>query len=355
MTQPPAQRPIDLRSDTVTKPTPGMIEAMLLAQLGDDVYSEDPTVNQLEEYVADLLGHEAALFVPTGVMGNQLCLKVLTNPGNEVLLGERSHIFNYETGAPALLSGVQVHTLPDDDGWMELPAIEAAIREDAYYLPQTTVIAVEQTHNRAGGSVIPMEHLRQIVELGRGKGIGLHLDGARLWNACVATGISPRQYASQFDTVSVCLSKGLGAPIGSVMASTAERVTLARKFRKVWGGGWRQAGILAACGLFGLRHQMDRLREDHQKAACFAEILSHSPMIEIPRSPETNIVVFKTVGFDLLRLADVMKGEGVWLSTAFKGLLRAVFHHDVTLEQSAHAAQAIVAALERNHKVAAGL
>lgn len=343
MTQPP----IDLRSDTVTKPTPGMIQAMLAAQLGDDVYAEDPTVNQFEEHVADLLGHEAALFVPTGVMSNQLCLKVLTNPGDEVIVGQRSHIFNYETGAPALLSGIQLHTLPDEQGWMEFTQIEEAIREDAYYLPRTAVIAVEQTHNRAGGSVIPMEYLQNVVELGRRKGIGLHLDGARLWNASVATGISPREYASQFDTVSVCFSKGLGAPVGSVMASSKERVVLARKFRKVWGGGWRQAGILAACGLFGLQHQMQRLEEDHQKAAHFAEILSGSPMIQIPRFPETNIVVFKTVGFDLLRLAELVKVEGLWLSTAFKGLLRAVFHMDVTLEQTTAAAQKIVATLKK--------
>lgn len=341
------QPPIDLRSDTVTKPTPGMVEAMLRAELGDDVYAEDPTVNQLEEYVAELLGHESALFVPTGVMSNQLCLKVLTVPGNEVILGERSHIFNYETGAPALLSGIQLHTLPDEQGWMELPEIEEAIREDAYYLPRTAVIAVEQTHNRAGGSILPMEYLQQVVRLGRAAGVGLHLDGARLWNASVATGIAPAHYAAQFDTVSVCLSKGLGAPVGSVMASSKERITLARKFRKVWGGGWRQAGILAACGLFGLQHQMERLEEDHQKAARFAEILSSSPMIEIPRLPETNIVVFKTVGFDLLRLAEIVKAEGVWLSTAFKGLLRAVFHMDVTIEQTTLAAQTVVAALHK--------
>lgn len=338
---------IDLRSDTVTKPTSGMIQAMLSAELGDDVYSEDPTVNQLEEYVADLLGHEAALFVPTGVMSNQLCLKVLTNPGDEVIVGERSHIFNYETGAPALLSGIQLHTLPDEQGWMQLSEIEEAIREDAYYLPRTAVIAVEQTHNRAGGSIIPMEDMQQIVQLGRRKGVKLHLDGARLWNACVATGIAPHEYASQFDTVSVCLSKGLGAPVGSVMASSQDRVLLARKFRKVWGGGWRQAGILAACGLFGLQQQLERLKEDHQKAARFAEILSNSDMIEIPRFPETNIVVFKTVGYDLLRLAEVVKSEGIWLSTAFKGLLRAVFHMDVTLEQAIIAAQSIVATMRR--------
>jgi len=336
----PMQR-IDLRSDTVTRPTEGMLQAMSEASVGDDVYAEDPTVSALEERVAELLGKERALFVPTGVMSNQLCLKVLTAPGDEVIVGEDSHIFNYETGAPALLSGVQLHTVADRGGAMLPVDIDAAIREDAYYLPRTAVIAVEQTHNRAGGAVIPIERLEKIARLAEDRGIALHLDGARLWNACVATGVSPKEYATWFDTVSVCLSKGLGAPVGSVMASTADRVEIARRFRKIWGGGWRQAGYLAAAGLYALDHHVDRLVEDHRKASVFADILANSPRITIGTAPQTNIVVFTVADADPVELTSELQGMGVLVSAAFKGKLRAVFHYDVSMDDAVAAAQII--------------
>lgn len=333
---------IDLRSDTVTRPTEAMLQAMFGARVGDDVYAEDPTVNALEERVATLLGKERALFVPTGVMSNQLCLNVLTRPGDEVIVGEESHIFNYETGAPALLSGVQLHTISDRGGMMEVADIDAAVREEAYYLPRTAVVAVEQTHNRGGGAVIPFERLGQIVRFAREHEIGLHLDGARLWNASVATGISPKEYAEPFDTVSVCLSKGLGAPIGSVMASTSERVEIARRFRKIWGGGWRQAGYLAAAGLYALDHHIERLADDHAKAAAFAEILSSFPGIGIPVTPQTNIVVFTVADADPVRLTAELQEKGVLVSAAFKGKLRAVFHLDVSMDDAVSAARTII-------------
>jgi threonine aldolase len=323
-----------------------MRAAMLEAPVGDDVYGEDPTVNALEERVAEMLGTERALFVPTGVMSNQLCLKALTRPGDEVIVGTNSHIFNYETGAPALLSGIQLHTIPDDAGWFGLDDVDGAIREAAYYLPRTSAIALEQTHNRAGGTVIPFDALRAIAAFGRERGIGMHLDGARLFNACVATGIAPRQYAEHFDTVSICLSKGLGAPIGSVLAGSREVVDIAYKFRKVWGGGWRQAGILASAGLHALDHHIDRLAEDHEKAALFARALDGHPQLSLPVAPQTNIVLLTVGGVDTTEFASRLAERGLLISAAFKGKLRAVFHMDVSADEATAAAELIRAELD---------
>jgi threonine aldolase len=334
-------KPIDLRSDTVTRPTPEMREAMFASDVGDDVYGEDPTVNRLQERVAEMLGKECALFVPTGVMSNQLCLKALTQPGDEVIVGASSHIFNYETGAPALLSGIQLHTIPDPRGRMSLDEVDRAVREDAYYLPRTAAIALEQTHNREGGAIIPKELIGEIAGFARSRRIALHLDGARIWNACVASGISPRAYAEPFDTISVCLSKGLGAPVGSVMAGSARHVEIAHKFRKVWGGGWRQAGVLAAAGLYALENNIGRLAEDHAKAREFARLLDRSEGIELFGAPDTNIVIFSVGGRDTGELSRELAAKGLLISAAFKGKLRAVFHMDVTLEQAREAAEVI--------------
>ncbi len=332
---------IDLRSDTVTRPTAEMRAVMVDAPVGDDVYGEDPTVNRLQEEVADLLGKERALFVPTGVMSNQLCLKALTEPGDEVILGHSSHIFNYETGAPALLSGIQLHTVADDGGVIGPADISEAIREDAYYLPPTRVIALEQTHNREGGAVVPMETIEAVAAVARRNGIAMHLDGARLWNATVATGIAPSAYARQFDTVSVCLSKALGAPVGSVLAGPAEVVTRAHRFRKIWGGGWRQAGMLAAAGLFALEHNIDRLADDHRKARLFADRITASDRIILAAKPQTNIVIFRLRDADVKRFVARLADEGILLSAAFKGAIRAVFHMDVSEENVRTAADRI--------------
>ncbi len=318
-----------------------MREAMIDAEVGDDVYGEDPTVIRLQQRVAEMLGKEAAIFVPTGVMSNQLCLKALTAPGDEVIVGASSHIFNYETGAPALLSGIQLHTLPDPRGVMSIEDIDRAIREEAYYLPRTAAVALEITHNREGGTIPPIDYVREVTDFVRGRGIALHLDGARLWNAVVATGISPGEYASMFDTVSVCLSKGLGAPIGSVMVGTRRHIEIAWRFRKVWGGGWRQAGMLAAAGLHALDHHIERLAEDHAKATAFAAELRRGNGNEVFVEPQTNIVIFSVAGAEPAEVAARMKERGVLLSAAFKGKLRAVFHMDVSQDDAVKAASAI--------------
>lgn len=338
---------IDLRSDTVTKPSLEMREAMFHAEVGDDVYGEDPTVNRLEELVAEMLGKERALFVPTGVMGNQLCLKAHTDPGDEVILGKYSHIFNYETAAPSLLSGIQVNTLREEKGMLNPDEVVEAIREEAYYLPRTAVIAQEQTHNRNGGNIIPLHQLEKISGIAGEAGAVSHLDGARLWNAVAETGITPAEYAATFDTVSVCFSKGLGAPVGSALAGSADVVEKAYRFRKIWGGGWRQAGLLAAACIYALGNNIQRLKDDHVKARAFHAKLVEIEGLDVADIPETNIVLFRVPGYNPTELAEYAVREGVLLSSAFKGTLRAVFHMDVTLDQAEQAVDMIATAFTK--------
>lgn len=339
--------PIDLRSDTVTKPTPEMKERMFSAEVGDDVYGEDPTVNRLEEMIAVMLGKERGLFVPTGVMGNQLCLKALTEPGDEVIVGKNSHIFNYESGAPGVLSGIQLCTVGEEEGKLREEEILRDIRESAYYLPRTAVIAQEQTHNKEGGKTIPAGHLTRIAEIGKENGAAAHLDGARLWNAVAETGISPVEWAAPFDTVSVCFSKGLGAPVGSALVGPAAVVERAHRFRKMWGGGWRQGGILAAACIYALENNIDRLREDHKKARAFYERIAAAPGIDLGTTPDTNIVLFRVPGLTTGQIAEAAQSRGVLISTAFKGMLRAVFHMDVSMEESIAAADTLVEEIGR--------
>lgn len=334
--------PIDLRSDTVTKPTPEMKEYMFSAEVGDDVYGEDPTINRLEEMVAAMLGKERALFVPTGVMGNQLCLKVLSEPGDEVIVGKNSHIFNYESGAPGVLSGIQLYTVEENEGMLDEEEVDRAIREREYHLPRTAVIAQEQTHNKKGGKTIPLAHIQQIANLAKENGAANHLDGARLWNAVAETGISPATWAAPFDTVSVCFSKALGAPIGSALVGSAAVVERAHRFRKMWGGGWRQAGILAAACIYALENNIERLRDDHAKARSFYTGISTAPGIELGTPPDTNIVLFNVPGLTTHAIAEAAAAEGVLISTAFKGMLRAVFHMDVSMAESEKAAKVLV-------------
>ena len=286
---------IDLRSDTVTKPSEEMRKAMYDAEVGDDVYKEDPTVNALEEYIADLLGKESALFVPSGLMGNQICLKVLTQPGDEVICERYSHIFQYESGTPAAISGLQLNLLDGKEGVITVDQIEPVIRPDsAYYMPRTRVIEIENTHNAAGGTVHPINNIHAIRELADNYNLYMHLDGARLWNASVATGIPLVEYASYFESVSVCLSKGLGAPIGSVIASYEEFIKEAYRIRKAWGGGMRQVGVIAAAGLYAVKNNIERLKEDHEKAQILANYLTAFDSLEIdPEIVHTNIVMFK--------------------------------------------------------------
>lgn len=326
---------IDLRSDTVTKPTEGMREAMAKAAVGDDVYGEDPTINALQEKIARMFRKEAALFVPSGTMGNQLCLKILTQPGDEVIVDSEAHIFHYETAAPSVLSAVQLRPLPSNRGVWEEEQIRAAIRPEAYYLPPTRVICLEQTHNRYGGAILPLELFRKVRAIADEYNIAVHCDGARIWNAAVATGISVAEYAQYCDTLSVCFSKGLGAPVGSIVIGSAEHIERARKWRKVWGGGMRQAGILAAAALYAIEHHFHRLEEDHSNARVFAQKLQEIPGIQVePAMVETNIVVFnvRALGCSASEFVHRCRHAGVLFNAIGKSTIRAVFHLDVTRE-----------------------
>ena len=264
---PMAIMPIDLRSDTVTRPSPGMRTAMAEAEVGDDVFGEDPTVNLLQSRVAAILEKEAALFVPSGTMGNQICIKVHTQPGDEVIVERGAHVFNYETAGAAFLSSVQIHPIEGIRGVLAPEEILKAIRPRVYYMPRTRLLCVENTHNRAGGTVTSLERMRELRAVATECGLAVHLDGARLWNACAALGVPPAAFAKEADSVSVCLSKGLGAPVGSVVAGTRQFVDEARHYRKLFGGGMRQAGILAAAGLFALENHLPDLPQDHEKAS----------------------------------------------------------------------------------------
>ncbi len=325
---------IDLRSDTVTKPSSAMRKAMYEAEVGDDVYKEDPTVNELEEFSAALFGKEAALFVPSGVMGNQLCLKVLTNPFDEVILDKDAHIIHYESGSPAVLSGIQLYPVDGHKGAFTAEQIEPIIRPaSAYYMPRTRVIAIENTHNRAGGTIYPFKEIEKISLLAKQYKLAMHLDGARIWNASVVSGISLKKYASNFDTVSCCLSKGLGAPIGSLVISTKKNIDDAYRYRKAFGGGMRQVGIIAAAGLYALRHNIERLNEDHQNAKRIAAAIAEHPAFEIDfDSVETNILSFKSKKYSIEEVISALKENGIMISVGAVGYLRAVTHLDISQE-----------------------
>ena len=335
---------IDLRSDTVTRPSSAMREAMAKADVGDDVFGEDPTVNLLQEKVATLLGKEAALYVPSGSMGNQTCIKVHTQPGDEVIVERGCHVLNYETGALALLSSVQPNTIEGVRGVFTVEDIKRVIRPKVYYMPRTKLICIENTHNRAGGTIFPLPIIKEIHELAKNEGIKFHLDGARLWNACVETGISPKEYASYFDSVSVCLSKGLGAPVGSVICGSKEFINEARHYRKIFGGGMRQAGVLAAAGIYALDHNVSRLKEDHAKAKFLASELAKVPSFSIDsESVQTNIIIIdlQKSGRNPNDVLSLLREKGVLLTIGNYMGLRAVTHLDVSMEEVQTAAKII--------------
>ncbi len=340
---------IDLRSDTVTRPTAGMKKAMFEAELGDDVFGEDPTVNRLQETVAGLLGKEAALYVPSGTMGNQICIKVHTRPGDEVIAEQGAHVFNYETGGAAFLSNVQVHTIEGKYGRMTVDQIRRAMRPHLYYMPRSRLLCLENTHNRAGGTIYPLTEMQDVCAFAHSEGMQVHLDGARLWNASAATGVAPKDYAANVDSVSVCLSKGLGAPVGSVLAGSREFVEEARHYRKIFGGGMRQAGVLAAAGLYALEHHRERLREDHEKAQYLARQLSSVQGMEIDlASVETNIVIISVEhsGKKPEEILATLRTRGVALSMGNYLGLRAVTHLDVSMDQVRRAAEIVREAVE---------
>ncbi len=325
---------IDLRSDTVTKPSESMRKAMYNAEVGDDVYKEDPTVNELQEYTANLLGKEAALFVPSGVMGNQICLNVHTHPGDEVICEADAHIFQYESGSPAALSGLQLYPVIGDNGIIDPESVRPLVRPiSAYYMPRSKVLEVENTHNRAGGTVYSIEQIEKLKNIADEYNLKYHLDGARLWNASIASGNSLEKYCSYFDSVSVCLSKGLGAPIGSIIAGERDFITEAFRVRKAWGGGMRQVGILAAAGLYAIKNNIERLAEDHEKAKILAKYLAESGKFEIKlENVQTNILIFKPKTLSIEVALKKCEEHGLMLSVGQVGTLRAVTHMDVSFE-----------------------
>ena len=338
---------IDLRSDTITQPTPAMREAMARAEVGDDVFGDDPTVTRLEKQVAALLGMEAALFAPSGTMTNQLALRAHTEPGDEILLDANAHIYYYEAGGPAAISGIMCRCLPGVRGIFTATDVEAALRPPDQHFPPTKLVCVENTHNRGGGAVWPIQRIQEVAAVSRRHGLRLHLDGARLWNASIATGIPERAYASHFDSVSVCFSKGLGAPIGSALCGTAAFIQRARRFRKMLGGGMRQAGIIAAAALHALDHHRQRLAEDHANALTLAKGLSQLPGLTVDlANVQTNIVLIHTPDTPAAPLAQKLDAAGVRVLPVGPNTLRAVTNLMVSVEEIPQAVEIFVRTLK---------
>jgi len=323
---------IDLRSDTVTKPTPGMLDAMMRAEVGDDVYKEDPTVNDLEERLADMFGKPKALFFPTGTMANQTALKLHTNPGDQVICDSNAHIYHYEGGGASFNSGISCKLLDGHRGMFTAEQVVEAINPpDFYHSPLTKLVEIENTANRGGGSCWDFEELKKIRTVCNEHHLGYHLDGARIWNALAAKPETARDYGQLFDTMSVCLSKGLGCPVGSVLIGDEEIMQNALRIRKILGGGMRQVGYLAAAGLYALDHHLDRLGDDHQKAQDIAKVLSGLDSIKSVAPVETNIIIFelKDKNNDA-KFLNTFAEKGIRLSSMGSGKLRIVTHLDYT-------------------------
>jgi threonine aldolase len=337
---------IELRSDTFTRPTPAMRQAMASAQVGDDVWGEDPTIQRLEAAVAERLGHEAALYVPSGTMGNQICLRLAAPPGTECLANEDNHILWYEAAAAPVLSGVQLHPVPGDRGRLEVAAARARVRTARYGVP-TSALAVEQTHNRAGGAVQPLDVLEGLRELADEAGLHLHCDGARIWNASVASGVPLERYGALFDSLSVCFSKALGAPVGSAVVGGRDLVDRAREVRHLYGGAMRQAGVLAAAALVALEQHIDRLATDHARARALAETVAAAvPGSVDPAAVETNMVLLAAGAFgtDGPRLVERLAELGVAAADTDPDRVRLVFSYEVGDDDAERAAKAVVAA-----------
>jgi threonine aldolase len=342
--QPKSARPmIDLRSDTVTQPTSAMKEAMMSAPLGDDIFSDDPTVNALQERVAEMFGMEAALFVPSGTMANQIAIRSHTEPGDEIICHHLSHIYLYEAGAPAALSGCSLRLLDGDRGMFTPDDVRAVLRPVDQHFPVSRLCVIENTQNRGGGSVWPVERIAAISETARELGLKMHLDGARIMNACVASGTSPKEYARHFDSTTICFSKGLGAPVGSAVAGTKTFINRARRFRKMFGGAMRQSGILAAAANYALDHHVERLTEDHENAAMLAQRLSENPRIRV-EDCETNIVYFdlQTSAGTAPQLEEKLRQDNVKMLALGPQRLRAVTHLHIKRDDIEQAATAIL-------------
>ncbi|OGQ83418.1 MAG: threonine aldolase [Deltaproteobacteria bacterium RIFOXYA12_FULL_58_15] len=340
----------DLRSDTVTLPSDGMREAMMRAKVGDDVYGEDPTVIELQRRVAELLGKEAGLFVPSGTMANQVSLRAHTEPGDEVILDAGGHSFNYESGATAALCGVQVRPITTETGVFTAAQLDEAVRPPAYYMPQSGLVIIENTNNYGGGTVWSVEQTLQVARRAHHHGLPVHLDGARLFNAQAATGVSVKEFAAPVDSASICLSKGLGAPVGSVVVGDRQFITKVHRFRKMFGGGMRQVGFLAAAGLYAIEHNVTRLVDDHKNAKRLAEGLAKLDGIELDiNRVKTNMVFFKITrsGFDSHALLERMRKLGVLANPTGPMGIRLVTHLNVDKHDIDTAVSSIAEALNR--------
>ena len=335
---------IDLRSDTVTRPTPAMRAAMAAAEVGDDVYGEDPTINRLEDRVAQMFGKEASLFVSSGTMSNQICIRAHTQPGDELLCESTCHVYVWEAGGPAVLSGVSCRTIEGDYGVLDVVQLEDKIRPANEHYVRTRLVSLENTHNRGGGRVYPLDKVKAIGEWAHAHGLLMHLDGARIWNAIVATGISAAEWAKSFDSLSVCFSKGLGAPVGSALLGSKEFIERARRIRKLFGGGMRQGGIIAAAALYAIENHLERLAEDHRNAQIIAQAIQDSPGLRLdPTYVETNLVWFELDPEVMAAKEFVarLREHGILIHGGDSPTMRACTHLDVSTEQCVKTAEVI--------------
>jgi threonine aldolase len=336
--------PVDLRSDTVTRPTPGMRKAMAEAEVGDDVFGEDPTVRRLEARAAELLGFEAALFVPSGTMGNAIAIRLLSERGDEVLVERRSHVVRYELSAMSVLSGVMPRAVEAPDGHLTPDQVREAVAPPVYYKSEVGLVVLENTHNLAGGTIQGVAETRAVISAAHEAGFRVHVDGARIWNAAVALGVAPSALVAGADTVMTCLSKGLGCPVGSVVVASRERIEKARRIRKLLGGGMRQAGILAAAGLWALDEAIDRLGDDHVRARRLGEALERVRGVRVA-PPQTNIVVATLEDRPAPGVTAALAERGILGIAMDARTLRLVTHRDVSEADCTRAVEAIEAAL----------
>lgn len=329
---------IDLRSDTITKPTPGMLDAMMHAEVGDDVYKEDPSVNKLEAHIAELFGMDSALYFPTGSMTNQAAIKIHTQPGEQLIADKYAHVYNYEGGGVSFNSGVSCKLVDGHRGMITADQVEEHINPpDFYHSPLTSLVCLENTTNKGGGACYDFREILKIRKICDDHGLGFHLDGARLWNALVVTDESPKDYGAAFDTISVCLSKGLGAPMGSVLVGKQKFMDKAMRVRKVLGGGMRQVGFAAAAGLYGIEHHWQRMSDDHKRAQELSIALNQHPDVAHVEPVETNILIFNLrPDADELQFIENLKAEDIHISALGKGKLRIVTHYDYTEAMHQH-------------------
>ncbi len=335
---------IDLRSDTVTKPTDEMRKVIAQAEVGDDVWGDDPTVIKLQDLICELTGMPASLYVPSGTMSNQIAIASATNSGDEIICEASAHIVKYEAGAPALISRVMTKQIKSSDGTLDLEEVQELVRPENIHFPVTSMLCLENTHNSLGGRVLPLDYIHRAKTVAQANKLHFHCDGARLWNASVAANVSMKDYCTPFNSVSLCLSKGLGAPVGSVLVGSELFIEKAKRFRKLLGGGMRQAGIIAAGGIYAVQNHFERLKDDHANAKSFAKILSEAEFLEVDlNSVETNMVFFKFRSpIDQNTIINKLAAKDVAIGAAGKFTYRAVFHLQVSADEAERAANEIV-------------